>query len=101
MDKIFCKIVVVQFVYEQLDTFLYISADGIFPEVFQVGDNAPSIADDTMAHRIKYFLVGVIDQVKKGLYFFGFLHVDGSSLKYGINIGEVYKTLIKFLSTSA
>jgi hypothetical protein len=89
-----------QLVNEELDPLLHFSADGIFPEILQVRDNAPTIADDTAAHRVKHLLIGVIDQVKKGLYFFVFLHVDDSSLKYGINIGEVYKTLIKFLSTS-
>ena len=85
-----------QFVDQQLDPFLDIPADGIFPEVLQIGDDPPSIAYDAGADRIEDIQIGVVDQMEQGLYFFVFLHAVGflpsyRSYKYEINIGEVVK----------
>jgi hypothetical protein len=70
---------------QQLDALLDIVADRILPEIFQIWDNAPSITDNTGTDGIEHFLVRVIDQMKKGYYFFVFLH----GVRPGLYVGKI------------
>src|SRR6185437_11133984 len=65
VQKIFSEIGIMQLVDQQFDTFLYFAADGVLPQVLEIGDDASSVTDDTVADGIENFLVGVIDQMKQ------------------------------------
>jgi hypothetical protein len=53
-----------QLMDQEFDAFLYIAADGILPEIFQIGNNSPAIAHYAAANGIEDFLVGVVDQME-------------------------------------
>jgi hypothetical protein len=105
--KIFCEVPVMQPVNQHFNTFLDGVMQSIFPEIFQVGNDAPSITDDAVTDGSKYFFIRVINQMKQSFYFFGLLHGvdvfssgDIQSGVNGMNIAEVKKNTMTILSTN-
>ena len=73
--EIFGEIAEVQPVNEQLDAFLHFLAAGVFPQVFEVGDDVFAEGYDLIADRAVYVLIRIIDQVEQGDYLVVFFQV--------------------------
>ena len=63
-----------QFMDKYFDPLLYFSADRIFPKVFQIGYDPPSVGYNAVTYGNEDFFIRIIYQMEQGFDFFVFLH---------------------------
>ncbi len=61
-SKVAGEIAIVQAVNQHFNSFLHFFADGCFPEMFQVGDDTATIADDLLRDCIIDRIIWIVYQ---------------------------------------